>query len=665
MAQKKDAATQKLSKLARTMKEEQDEQKRAWMSLRANFVLIYPYPPCTQPLDELEEITISQLLPGTKTQGKFVWVMKFSELVCFRPTNTIIVANDKNMDSKFVEIMLADQKLRAHGLFPPGTVMAIKEPFCTKGDFGEDVLRVDHLSDIVTVPLTDTRVPQRFNALSDYDSKATATQCKEQGNAALKKNDFPAALNAYTMALNKVSEDEQKLRQDLHRNRAQVQLMLGRHYASQKDAEQSICGTTDLDVKAKFRKATSLYERAEYDKAQELLSGSDLAADKDSQTLLQRVKARQLEEETGDFDWDTILSKHTKQRPRVDAGSYLKKVEVKTEGALAGRGLFAREDIAAGDIVVCSKPLCSLFLSEPNARFAYKHDLRTGNEMVDNFGLWRKLVNTLSHDPDLLRQVGQLQAKHAGLGDQCLEVDGKPVVDVFQIHDILFENKMRIPDGGKISSTTEFGIGVVKEEDWEISSALWGLGSYINHSCLANAHKVFIGDLMLLRAVRPIKAGEEITLSYISPLEEKRKDYLQGVWGIDCQCGLCVAEKSDGLKTTQVRQKSSVEFVGRHLMPDLTSAKKPNDQVMKKAKGLMEKVEASYDMEAYKDVPRAVRQLQHPPASLQLSDTLLSLGNPRNSHLASPSALRPQRALRALQRGPRLLPRHGLHHRQL
>lgn len=606
---KKDAAVQKLSKLARAIKEESDEQKKAFMALNSKFLLIQPYPPCVQCLDQLEEITLGQMQLNTKYHGKMVWLTKFSELVLFRPTNTILIVNDRNLDPVYMEILLADQRLRAHGLFPPGTAMALKEPFKTKGEFDEEVLRVDHLSDIITVTLEDSRVPQRFVQVSDYDQKATALQWKERGNEALKKSDHAGAVNAYTLALAKVSEHEEKLRCDLHRNRAQAQLMLGRYYAAQKDAELAICGVAELDVKAKFRIAVSYYEREDYASARGVLEQPELSSDRDSQLLLQRVKTRQLEEEQGNFDFSKVFSRLSKQRPRIDAGSYLQKVEVRTEGALAGRGLFAAMDIEAGDIVLCSKPLVSLFFSEPGASFAYKHDLRTGDEGIDNFGLWRKLVNMLEHDPGLIPKVNQLQSKHVGLGDECLIVDGKPVVDVFQIHDILFENKMRVPDGGKISTTREFGIGVVQEEDWEISGALWDMGSRINHECLANVHKVFIGDIMLLRAVRPLKAGEEITLSYINPLEEKRRDYLQAIWGIDCQCALCKAERSDGFQTTQTRQKASVDFIGRNLIADVTKSKAPSNAAMQRAKALIKQVDETYDRDAYAEVPRSVSLL--------------------------------------------------------
>jgi hypothetical protein len=299
----------------------------------------------------------------------------------------------------------------------------------------------------------------------------------------------------------------------------------------------------------------------------------------------------------------------------MEAGSYVKNVEVRTEGSIAGRGLFATTDIDAGHIILCSKPICSLFASEPDARLASKHDMRTGAKYPDNFGLWRKLVNQLQHDPDLLTRVNQLQAKHAGLGSTVLECDGKPVIDVFQIHDILAENKHRMPDSRKISPKEEFGIGVVEEQDWEISGALYDLASYINHSCLPNSYKVFIGDTLLLRAIRPIKAGEELTLSYVNLQEQTRKESLKKTWGIACRCPLCAAEARDGSKTTQSRVKASIDFVGRHAMADIRSATAPTDKVMQQAKSLLKKVNESYDNAVYAGVPRL--------ASLPLSTWIL------------------------------------------
>lgn len=46
-------------------------------------------------------------------------------------------------------------------------------------------------------------------------------------------------------------------------------------------------------------------------------------------------------------------------------------------------------------------------------------------------------------------------------------------------------------------------------------SALFQVGSCINHSCLPNsAHFFLLGDIMEIRAVEEIKEGEEVTISY-------------------------------------------------------------------------------------------------------------------------------------------------------
>ena len=571
-----------------------------------------------QSLDDLQEITISQLRSNFHHRGEFVWLSKLSNLIRFSPTNTIIIVNDKDMDTQFMELMLADQQLCEHGLFPPGTVMALKDPYLAKGEFGEDVLKVDHLSDLVTLPLMDPRVPEQFTKLVKLDEATTALQWKERANASLGKADYAGAINAYTSGIANVSEDEQQLRCDLYRNRAQAQLMLGRYWAAQKDAQLAASGTKDLDVKAKFREAQSFYGRGDWQSARKVLDGPDLADDRDSQVLLSRVSIRQREEEHGDFEFSRMLLQLKKQ-PRVDAGSYVKNVEIRTEGSVAGRGLFAMTDIKAGQIILCSKPQCSLFASEPGARVASKHDLRTGAKHLDDFGLWRKLVNQLQHEPDLLSRVVQLQAKHAGLGTALLECDGKPVIDVFQVHDILAENKHRVPDPSKISPKEEFGIVVVEEKDWEISGALYDLASYINHSCVPNSYKVFVGDILLLRAIRPIKAGEELTISYVNLQEQKRREYLKKTWGIDCRCPLCAAEASDDSKTAQSRVKASIEFIGRHAIAEVKSAAVPTDKIMQKAKTLLQQVNDSYDEAAYADVPRLVSILPPSPWKYELT----------------------------------------------
>lgn len=59
-----------------------------------------------------------------------------------------------------------------------------------------------------------------------------------------------------------------------------------------------------------------------------------------------------------------------------------------------------------------------------------------------------------------------------------------------------------------------------------------------NHSCKPNALPVSAGLNQWVRALSKIPAGEEITISYINPLEtrEKRRSWLKSNWDFDCEC---------------------------------------------------------------------------------------------------------------------------------
>ena len=73
---------------------------------------------------------------------------------------------------------------------------------------------------------------------------------------------------------------------------------------------------------------------------------------------------------------------------------------------------------------------------------------------------------------------------------------------------------------------------------------IWLLPSFINHSCIPNVVKLFIGDICIVRAITDIAEGDEIFCSYV-PLDlfhtvESRKEFLK----FTCNCKLCKFEKN-------------------------------------------------------------------------------------------------------------------------
>ena len=60
----------------------------------------------------------------------------------------------------------------------------------------------------------------------------------------------------------------------------------------------------------------------------------------------------------------------------------------------------------------------------------------------------------------------------------------------------------------------------------------------INHSCDPNTFVYFEGNQLRVRSIRPISAGEEITICYVDPtlILTARKAFLQREYFFDCSC---------------------------------------------------------------------------------------------------------------------------------
>lgn len=104
----------------------------------------------------------------------------------------------------------------------------------------------------------------------------------------------------------------------------------------------------------------------------------------------------------------------------------------------------------------------------------------------------------------------------------------------------------------------------------------------INHSCDYNSVVGFDGDELFIKAVRPIKKGEQILISYVdasSPYEVRQKE-LSERYFFDCQCSKC----SKGTDTPEDRflttspNGSTLKTAERKAHSLLDSALGPNSE---------------------------------------------------------------------------------------
>lgn len=123
----------------------------------------------------------------------------------------------------------------------------------------------------------------------------------------------------------------------------------------------------------------------------------------------------------------------------------------------------------------------------------------------------------------------------------------------------------------------------------------------MNHGCLPNSVRTFIGDILLLRASRDIAEGEEILSQYVSPelKYEDRQRGFRGTWGFTCDCGLCTFDKNIGAELEGKRMAIFEELKG--MAQKL--GKTPTVTALKKFARRIRDLEALYDAEIAAESP--------------------------------------------------------------
>jgi tetratricopeptide (TPR) repeat protein len=552
-----------------------------------------PYLPSTASLDELTSMRLSELKMETHHKGRKLSVRRKEAVVEQKAHTWTAVEEEGSEDVERLEIVVHKSR-GAEDLLDSIKAFTIKEPYFTLSDDNEPTLRIDHPSDIV-IHSEDVSVG------ADASAVERATKCKEEGNAALKRKELLDAHARYTeglLALTKGGAADDKLARDIHRNRAHVNLQLNRMDEAKTDGIAAVTGIDDerhrdLDSKAYFRAARAAYNLGQWQEAKDLFEKQKSLApgDKDAATNLEKLATRLHEQQTGEYDFNKIRSGLSKLRPRADAADYDGNTE-RRESKGHGYGLFATKDIDAGLIILCEKALCIVWSHEADGWTALTVDARDSQTRVQPVGLTKAIVAKLMANPSQIEKATSLFGDHKGLGKQLLIKDGTPVVDTFQIHDIVSRNA--------------FGPGETfvtgKQDGRKASTGLWVRSAYINHSCIPNAKKDSVGDLMIFRATRPIKAGEEIFHCYSESIDLKdRAANLEKTWGFVCDCRLCKAEKKDG---AQVREKR-LELMGQAeaLMQrdDVRIAKRTT---VGRLETVIKELNETYNEQRYQGIPR-------------------------------------------------------------
>ncbi|THV03045.1 SET domain-containing protein [Dendrothele bispora CBS 962.96] len=524
------------------------------------------------PLEELSRVSISEMMLRKVHKGKFLLCRSVAPMIRVVGSQTVV----EDPDGAITDLAIYNFPTTGPGsssesinkLFPIGTIMAVREPLLKLGTQGGDpLIRVDSISDIVFLDQNDSvcfGIKWSF-PLNSSPSPASAEKLKIVGNNHFARGEWLLAVFAYSKGL-RLDKDAYLLRS----NRAETYLRLSYYSAALLDA-QAVLSNDVVDSKSRWkaqcRAGKALYFQGEYAAARSMFQEAMMfPEDEDSKTWIKRIDKREEESNLGRYDWRNIYTESLKSPHIQHIADFRGPIEVKPlTGRGGGRGVVATADIGVGQLLVVEKPFGSMFPS----------DLPSG-ERLGSFNLITKTVDSTCHtvliskvmerlwgNPECHSAVFNLFAgpehptpsspKTPSFPDSGIQFPFRSAVDIDASHLEAVVSYNAFSPQPLVALETK---KMEKTKSLETPSALYLFSSLFNHSCLPNAQWTCFGNIMVIRAIKPISTGEEIYISYSQgpgSIEERQK-VLQKHFLSGCSCSLCTDDRADGAANCQRRE---------------------------------------------------------------------------------------------------------------
>ncbi|KAI4644684.1 uncharacterized protein J4E78_009503 [Alternaria triticimaculans] len=514
------------------------------------------YPPSVVPLKNLQPIAIKDLRLERHHRDRYIVLRSITSPK--RMAAIEVLAEDEHGDDIPLRLYQQDDEATrpATDIIDKHSVVLIKEPFFKFTAAGDYSLRVDHLSDVVFVSDNDAIVPDLFQRPRHAEVK-TAETLKLEGNALIDGKKYWQAIHRYSAALlQSPTPDEIKV---IKLNRSLAYLSTKQYEAALWDTGYPSFGEEGSEM-AMLLASQALYHLRHYDECCDLLKELCKLSptDQDAADALARAQRRCDECNSGRFDFKHLRSEATEFRPpHLDHGSYIAPVEDRpVQGK--GRGLFTTRPLKVGDLVLCEKAFSHAHLDDGqrgNASITRLVNVESGLDATGvRADLIRLIAQKLFKNPSLAPDFTTLyHGNYQAVATQ--RVDDQPVVDTFLIERIEAFNNFSCPlTSLNIYKDRIAGITTPKEDLH--NCGVWIKASYINHSCLGNVCRTFIGDMMIIRATKDLDVGTELTFPYVYPTgkyDMKMDDELK-TWGFTCNCPLCKDIKATKASNLTKRQ---------------------------------------------------------------------------------------------------------------
>lgn len=250
------------------------------------------------------------------------------------------------------------------------------------------------------------------------------------------------------------------------------------------------------------------------------------------------------------IDWRRMLADAERNgEDDVDVPNFvspaLRVGDVESKGGI--RGVVAQSDIEPGQLLVVSRGICAPLGPNCNKKCAERvvreaMDENGGDESAAEYLSWFGCWNgSGAPDPLAVRRMV----------DTCA-----------------FATVLRRSQPGSVQERLE-------------KIGFFGYGSLINHDCAPNCWQTYWGETMIVTAISPIRAEEEVTIMYIfdsachlaydeiSVPDRFTRVFLEGPWGFVCSCLLCTAHSSQPEAFDDVMV--SLRRASLSLLPDIAA----------------------------------------------------------------------------------------------
>ncbi|KAF2266270.1 SET domain-containing protein [Lojkania enalia] len=510
-----------------------------------NYTLPRPYPPSQYSIQDerCRTLQLDNLRVESRDPGSTIFLRTITAPYIY--SATIVIAEDELGEvSRLTLCNLEDSVIDP--ITPEGSILAVKQPCWTRLVGGGYHVRVDHPSDLLLLKSDDAIVPDAWRIVQEIDSSKDDKDWKKEGDMFFLKKKFRKALECYNLGLNYLNTNPSSISLiDLYRKKCGVNIVLLRLDDAAKDLSKAIAvhakSTPDLSH-SPISDATIIDSWLHDNSTDDPLQIS-AKIPRPLRELAARIKFDLgVSQTTPTYNLPLISSYVGPLTLHVDAANYTCDTTVQSTSS-HGRGLFAKRNFKAGELICAEKAFVmpGYFIQDRSSDcFLFNLGDETAAPRPGAL-LFRELVQKLRWNKSLRQEFFELD--DGGYWEESgwkVEDEEEVPVDVFRIERIRRLNCFSVP------TRSSDILHQPPNSNPEMRNGFWNHASYVNHSCLPNSVRTFIGDIHFLRATRDIAAGEEITHQYVSPaidIADRQEQYM-GTWNFECDCRLCKVDSS-------------------------------------------------------------------------------------------------------------------------